>query len=87
VKAGREGFRALPADAILALARALGGPVTQRYRADSSSKPGSVYTLDVDGGNVSCSCPGFEYRGACTHSRQLKATLASKGHSLPAFDR
>ena len=82
-KAVRERLRTLPADAILALARALSGPLTQRYRVGSSSKPGSFYTLDVDGGDVSCSCPGFEYRGACAHARQLKAALTAGG-SIPA---
>ena len=39
--------------------------------------------LDVDGaGDVICSCPGFEYRGACTHARALKKALA-EGTALP----
>ena len=38
--------------------------------------------LDVDGGDVSCTCPGFEYRGACSHARELKAALTS-GRPLP----
>jgi hypothetical protein len=29
------------------------------------------YVLDVDGGDVTCTCPGFEYRGACSHAREL----------------
>jgi hypothetical protein len=68
----RDALRQLPADAILALARVLSGPTTQRYRASSSSKPGKFYVLDVDGGDVSCTCPWFEYRSACSHARELK---------------
>jgi hypothetical protein len=78
----REALRQLPADAILALARVLSGPATQRYRASSSSKAGKFYVLDVDGGDVTCTCPGFEYRGACSHARELKAALTSR-KSLP----
>jgi hypothetical protein len=73
---------ALPADAIDALIRAISGPVTTRYRLASGSRPGTVYTLDVDGPDVTCSCPGFEYRGNCSHARQLKDALA-KGDRAP----
>jgi hypothetical protein len=57
----------------------LSGPTAQRYRASSSSQAGKYYTLDVDSGDVVCSCPGFEYRGACAHSRALKKALAAGG--------
>ena len=81
-----EALRQLPADALRALAQVLAGPVTQRYRVASSSRPGAFYVLDVDGGDVLCTCPGFEYRGACTHARQLKQALAGE-QGLPAgFD-
>src|SRR5688500_12292086 len=53
-RTARDALRQLPTDAILALARVLSGPTTQRYRASSSSKPGKFYVLDVDGGDVSC---------------------------------
>jgi hypothetical protein len=39
----REALRRLPAEAILALARVLSGPVTTRYRVDSSSTAGAYY--------------------------------------------
>jgi len=81
-RAARDALRELPADAILALARVLSGSTPQRYRASSSSKPGKFYVLDVDGGDVSCTCPGFEYRGACSHARELKAALTG-GRPLP----
>jgi SWI/SNF-related matrix-associated actin-dependent regulator of chromatin subfamily A-like protein 1 len=77
-----ENARALPADAIMALARVLSGSVVQRYRTPSTSKPGAYYVLDVDGGDVTCSCSGFEYRGACRHARDLKTALAT-GSALP----
>ncbi|HEY0972537.1 MAG TPA: DEAD/DEAH box helicase [Gemmatimonadales bacterium] len=81
-RATNETLRRLPAEALMALARVLSGPVTERYRATSSSKPGAFYLLDVDGGDVTCTCPGFEYRGACSHARSLKAALAAGG-ALP----
>ena len=82
-RTSRDALRRLPAEALQALARVLSGPVAQRYRAPSSSKPGAYYVLDVDQGDVTCSCPGFEYRGACNHARTLKAALA-KGGPLPS---
>jgi hypothetical protein len=50
----------------------------------SRSKPGSFYQLTVDaGGDVDCTCPGFEYRGMCAHSRDLKTAIA-RGGAVPA---
>ncbi len=75
---------ALARKALLALARALNGPNATKYRIVSSSRPGSHYTLTVSGGeDVECSCPGFEYRGACRHARDLKQALA-RGAGAPA---
>jgi SNF2 family DNA or RNA helicase len=76
-------FKQLPQEAVAALARVLAGPSEQGYECTSSSSPGKAYRLEVDGGDVKCTCPGFEYRGACSHSRSLKAALA-KGDALPA---
>lgn len=86
IRATREALRRLPSEALLALARVLSGPSVQRYRVASSSKPGAFYIVDVDGGDVSCSCPGFEYRGACVHARALKAALVAGGTLPSAFE-
>jgi hypothetical protein len=59
------------------LARVLAGPKARRFQTASSSKPGSHYFIDVDGSDVTCSCPGFEYRGQCKHARDVKNALAS----------
>ena len=83
----REALRRLPAEALMALARVLSGPALDRYRVASSSKPGAFHTLDVDGGDVTCSCPGFEYRGACVHSRALKAALVAGGALPSGFEK
>jgi SNF2 family DNA or RNA helicase len=69
--------------AVEVLARVLQGPRAQRFQTASSSKPGSHYFIDVDGSDVTCSCPGFEYRGQCKHTRDVKNALAS-GKALPA---
>jgi SWI/SNF-related matrix-associated actin-dependent regulator of chromatin subfamily A-like protein 1 len=75
---------ALAQKALLALAKALRGPEDRHYRVASSSRPGSFYTVTAsDGGDVVCSCPGFEYRGACRHARDLKTALAG-GRPAPA---
>jgi SWI/SNF-related matrix-associated actin-dependent regulator 1 of chromatin subfamily A len=75
---------AVTRQALLALARALRGPAATRYRVASSSKAGAYYELVVgDGQDVECSCPGFDYRGSCRHSRELKQALA-RGEGAPA---
>jgi SWI/SNF-related matrix-associated actin-dependent regulator 1 of chromatin subfamily A len=77
---------ALPSDAIDALIRALASPTTTRYRVTSGSRPGVAYTIEVDGPDVTCSCPGFEYRGNCSHARQLKSALAKGGQPPAGFE-
>ena len=69
--------------ALEALARALTGPVVERYKFASASHPGVEYELTIDGADVTCSCPGFEYRGQCRHARDLKSALAA-GREVPA---
>ena len=63
--------------ALEVLARVLRGPRATRFRIASSSNPGSHYVIDVDGSDVVCSCPGFEYRGQCKHARDVKKALAA----------
>ena len=43
--------------------RVLSGPAVDRYRIASTSQPGVEYIITADGADVTCSCPGFEYRG------------------------
>ncbi|HXG34213.1 MAG TPA: SWIM zinc finger family protein [Bryobacteraceae bacterium] len=48
------------------------------------ARPGVSYLLECDAaGDVTCSCPGFQYRGQCSHARELKARLV-QGGPLPA---
>jgi hypothetical protein len=67
----------LARDAIAKLAEALAGAPGARYRIRSGRKADVFYVLEADGPDVTCSCPGFEYRGNCTHARRLKAALGS----------
>lgn len=69
-------------DAIRTLARVLAGPRSTGYRVESSSKPGKFYSIEVVGADLTCDCPGFEYRGVCQHTRKLKNVLV-KGEALP----
>jgi SWI/SNF-related matrix-associated actin-dependent regulator 1 of chromatin subfamily A len=39
----------------------------------SSSDPGRTYTVRVAGGVITCTCPGFTYRGNCKHARSVAA--------------
>jgi SWI/SNF-related matrix-associated actin-dependent regulator 1 of chromatin subfamily A len=68
--------------ALQALVRVLQGPKQQGYQVESNSKKGSYYEITVDGQDALCSCPGFSYRGTCSHARKLKTALAA-GNSLP----
>jgi len=69
---------ALTQDALRALAAVLSGPQEKKYRVASRSKPGVYNQLTVAGdGDVTCNCPGFSYRGMCSHARELKESLAS----------
>jgi SWI/SNF-related matrix-associated actin-dependent regulator 1 of chromatin subfamily A len=69
--------------ALEALARALSAPAAERYRFASASHPGVEYEITVDGVDVFCTCPGFEYRGQCRHARDIKAAIA-RGREIPA---
>jgi SWI/SNF-related matrix-associated actin-dependent regulator of chromatin subfamily A-like protein 1 len=75
----------LAEDAIAKLAEALAGAPAARYRVKSGRKADVFYTLEVDGPDVVCNCPGFEYRGNCTHARALKSALTS-GTTLTGFE-
>jgi len=69
--------------ALEALARVLSGPAVNRYRIASTSQSGVSYLITADGADVTCSCPGFEYRGQCRHARDVKSALAA-GSAVPA---
>jgi SWI/SNF-related matrix-associated actin-dependent regulator 1 of chromatin subfamily A len=69
--------------ALGALQRALSPPSVDRYRFASTSHPGVEYEVTIDGADVICTCPGFEYRGQCRHARDLKMTVAA-GKLVPA---
>jgi SWI/SNF-related matrix-associated actin-dependent regulator 1 of chromatin subfamily A len=68
--------------ALETLAAVLAGPKPVRFRVVSSSHAGAAYDVTVDGADVTCSCPGFEYRGQCRHAREVKNALTS-GAPLP----
>ncbi len=68
--------------ALEALAEVLAGGRARRYRVKSSSNPKAHYEISVDGEDVTCSCPGFEYRGQCRHARDVKNAIV-KGLEPP----
>jgi SWI/SNF-related matrix-associated actin-dependent regulator 1 of chromatin subfamily A len=71
------------ARALEALVKALSGPSARRFRTASASHTGVDYEIAVVDADVTCSCPGFEYRGQCRHARDVKAALAA-GEPVPA---
>jgi hypothetical protein len=74
------------AEALSALAKVLSGPEKDVYRVESSKK-GNFYRLEVVGPDVNCDCPGFDFRGACKHSRALKEALVEGGSLPEGFER
>jgi SWI/SNF-related matrix-associated actin-dependent regulator 1 of chromatin subfamily A len=63
--------------ALEGLVKVLSGSSSRRFRIASTSHQGLEYEIVADDSDVSCSCPGFEYRGQCRHARDVKAALAS----------
>jgi SWI/SNF-related matrix-associated actin-dependent regulator 1 of chromatin subfamily A len=74
------------ARALESLARVLAGRAPERYKFASASHAGVEYEVTIDGADVLCSCPGFEYRGQCRHARDVKTAVAS-GKPVPAHYR
>jgi hypothetical protein len=70
------------ARALEALVKVLAGSSARRFRTASVSHDGVDYEIAVVDADVTCSCPGFEYRGQCRHARDVKAALAA-GEPLP----
>ncbi len=71
------------ARALEALVKVLSGPSARRFRISSTSHTGVDYEIVAVDADVTCSCPGFEYRGQCRHARDVKAALAA-GQPVPA---
>jgi SWI/SNF-related matrix-associated actin-dependent regulator of chromatin subfamily A-like protein 1 len=70
--------------ALRLLEQALSAPQVTKYGVASNSRPGRQYVLTADAaGDITCDCPGFGYRGQCSHARTLKTALA-KSAVLPA---
>ena len=69
--------------ALEGLLKVLSGSSSKRFRIASTSHKGLDYEIVVAGADVTCTCPGFEYRGQCRHARDVKAALAA-GRSVPA---
>jgi SWI/SNF-related matrix-associated actin-dependent regulator 1 of chromatin subfamily A len=65
------------------LVKVLSGSPLKRFRIASTSHKDLEYEVIVADADVTCTCPGFEYRGQCRHARDVKAALAS-GRGVPA---
>jgi SWI/SNF-related matrix-associated actin-dependent regulator of chromatin subfamily A-like protein 1 len=88
--AGNGGHSGDPSEAmrhaLRLLEQALAAPHVTRYRVASNSRPGEHYVLTVDAaGEVVCGCPGFGYRGQCSHARSLKSALV-RGSVPPQYE-
>ena len=47
----------------------------QVFEFPSKSKPGEVNIVRIVAGVASCSCPGFSYRGNCSHAREATTRM------------
>ena len=65
------------------LVKVLSGSPARRFRIASTSHGGLEYEVVVADADVTCTCPGFEYRGQCRHARDVNTALAS-GREVPA---
>jgi SWI/SNF-related matrix-associated actin-dependent regulator of chromatin subfamily A-like protein 1 len=80
----RRGETEAMRQALALLEQALTPTALTRYTVASNSRPGQQYTLTADAsGEIECDCPGFGYRGQCSHARTLKTALA-RDTPLPA---
>ena len=43
-----------------------------KFKFESSSTPGTFYTVTVEGESYDCTCPGFVYRKKCSHLEKAK---------------
>ena len=69
--------------ALEGLVKVLSGPSARHFRIASTSHKGVEYEIVAVDADVTCSCPGFEYRGQCKHARDVKTALAT-GKAVPA---
>ncbi len=76
-EATRKQLRPYSEEPIRILPQVLSGPQRTVYHAESSSKKGKFYTLEVVGADITCDCPGFTYRGSCRHVRPLKSAIVA----------
>jgi superfamily II DNA/RNA helicase len=83
----RKAIPPLSREAILALARVLTRPAATVYELASGSNPSKKYLLTFEANEVTCTCPGFEYRGTCRHARDLKAALVNGKPVPPGYDQ
>jgi len=51
----------------------------REFRVPSKSQPGAFYLVMVSDGVARCDCPGFAYRGNCSHAKGIVAQLARGG--------
>jgi SWI/SNF-related matrix-associated actin-dependent regulator 1 of chromatin subfamily A len=65
------------ARALQSLVKILAGPSVRRFRISSTSHDGVQHEVVVMDADVTCSCPGFGYRGQCRHARDIKAALTA----------
>jgi SWI/SNF-related matrix-associated actin-dependent regulator 1 of chromatin subfamily A len=50
----------------------------QEFRIESHSRPGKYHTVRVSGGVARCDCEGFQYRGNCSHAREITRKVAGR---------
>ncbi len=88
VQAGAAPKLLVTGEAIERLARALVSDTKPPvYRVRSNSDPRKSYVIEPNGPDLLCSCPGFEYRGTCSHVTKLRQALVGGGPLPAGYER
>lgn len=60
-------------------------PQNHIFQFESKSRAGEIYKVSASGSSVTCSCPGFKFRGKCSHLEKVEKRLVIINSMRPLF--